>query len=41
MGIWALKNELEALSLEVMNNNAYRIIRQRRAAIQQEPAGCV
>ncbi|MCA9976426.1 MAG: bifunctional (p)ppGpp synthetase/guanosine-3',5'-bis(diphosphate) 3'-pyrophosphohydrolase, partial [Anaerolineales bacterium] len=36
LGIWALKNELEALSLEVMNNNAYRIIRQRRAAIQQE-----
>lgn len=36
LGIWSLKNELEAISLDVLNNNAYRIIVQQRATIQQE-----
>lgn len=36
LGIWSLKNELEALSLQVLNHNAYRIIGQQRITIQQE-----
>lgn len=36
LGIWALKNELELLSLEVLNNRAYHIIRKRQEELQQE-----
>lgn len=36
LGIWKLKNELDALSFEVLNNRAYRIIKQRIAEIHQE-----
>ncbi len=36
LGIWTIKSELEALSLEVINNQAYHIIKQRRKEINQE-----
>jgi GTP pyrophosphokinase len=36
LGIWKLKNELEALSLEVIHNRAYCIIKQRLEEIQRE-----
>ncbi len=36
LGIWTLKNDLEALSLEVLNNYAYQIITQRLVEIHQE-----
>lgn len=36
LGIWCVKNELESLSLEVINEPAYRIISARREQIIQE-----
>ncbi|MCP5100053.1 MAG: bifunctional (p)ppGpp synthetase/guanosine-3',5'-bis(diphosphate) 3'-pyrophosphohydrolase [Chloroflexi bacterium] len=36
LGIWKLKNELETLSLDVLDNNAFNIIKQRREQIQQD-----
>ena len=36
LGIWTLKNELEKLSLEVIDKEAYQIITNRREAVQQE-----
>ena len=36
LGIWRLKNELETLSLEVLDNEAYQIIQQRREHIEQD-----
>lgn len=36
LGIWQLKNELETLSLEILYDKAYQIIKQRREQIQQE-----
>ena len=29
LGIWLIKNELESLSLEVLDNSAYQIIKER------------
>ncbi len=36
LGIWKLKNELESLSLQTLNNQAYQIIKQRREQINRE-----
>ncbi|MCP4424072.1 MAG: bifunctional (p)ppGpp synthetase/guanosine-3',5'-bis(diphosphate) 3'-pyrophosphohydrolase [Chloroflexi bacterium] len=36
LGIWTLKNELEALSLEALNSKAYHIIKQRLEQINRE-----
>ena len=36
LGIWDVKNELESRSLEILNNPAYNIIKQRREAIKEE-----
>lgn len=36
LGIWKLKNELDALSLEVLDNRAYCIVKQRLDEIYQE-----
>ncbi len=36
LGIWKLKNELEALSLEVLNSQAFNIIEQRLVEINKE-----
>lgn len=36
LGIWKVKNELEALSLEVLDNKAYRLIKQQQEQLQQE-----
>ena len=36
LGIWTLKNELEALSLEVLNSKAYYTIKNRLEAIHKE-----
>ena len=36
LGIWTLKNELEALSLEVLNSKAYHIIKNRLETIHKE-----
>ena len=36
LGIWRLKNELESLSLEVINTSAYRTIKQQRETMLQE-----
>ena len=36
LGIWRLKNDLESLSLEVLNGEAYAIIRDRLAQIHNE-----
>jgi GTP pyrophosphokinase len=36
LGIWKLKNELDALSLEVLNDRAYCIVKQRLEEIHKE-----
>jgi GTP pyrophosphokinase len=36
LGVWKLKNELEALSLEVLHNRAYHIIKKRREELRHE-----
>ena len=36
LGIWNLKSELEALSLEVLNNFAYRIVKQNLKRVREE-----
>ncbi len=36
LGIWRIKNELEALSLEVLNEGAYQVVATRREQIVQE-----
>ena len=36
LGLWKLKNELEALSLEVLHNKAYNIIKRRREELEHE-----
>ncbi|MCA9932536.1 MAG: bifunctional (p)ppGpp synthetase/guanosine-3',5'-bis(diphosphate) 3'-pyrophosphohydrolase [Ardenticatenaceae bacterium] len=36
LGIWKVKNELEALSLEVLNQSAYELIKTRREHLLQE-----
>ncbi len=35
LGIWNLKNELESLSLQVLDNKAYQIIREQRERLTQ------
>jgi GTP pyrophosphokinase len=36
LGIWCLKSELEALSLEVLNNRAYQIIEQNLEQLRED-----
>ncbi len=36
LGIWKIKSELEALSLEVLNNRAYTIIKKRMDELEQK-----
>lgn len=36
LGIWRVKNELEALALEIMNETAYQVISARREQLKQE-----
>lgn len=36
LGIWTLKNDLEALSLQILEPEAYQIISERMAEIQEE-----
>jgi GTP pyrophosphokinase len=36
LGLWKLKNELESLSLEVLHNRAYHIIKKRREELRHE-----
>ena len=36
LGIWELKSELEALSLEVIHDEAYQVIKQRREQLGRE-----
>lgn len=36
LGIWCLKSELEALSLQVLNNRAYQIIEQTRDQLRED-----
>lgn len=36
LGIWKLKSELEALSLEVLNNKAYRLVKKNLERIREE-----
>lgn len=36
LGIWKVKNELEALSLEVLDNQNYNTIKQKREALKKE-----
>ncbi|MCP4356455.1 MAG: bifunctional (p)ppGpp synthetase/guanosine-3',5'-bis(diphosphate) 3'-pyrophosphohydrolase [Chloroflexi bacterium] len=36
LGVWKLKNELEALALEVLENDTYQIIKQQRKQLKQE-----
>lgn len=39
LGIWRLKNELEALSLEVLDNRSYHLIKQRLEHLYHEQQG--